>query len=530
MHPDLKYYECHQEDLCSGKYRYNTIDSFRKHRISKHRSEFPIECHESYSFEEMDVDPPPNEDSTLISRLIASSSNNDFHNKSKKSFEKLLDLDLLMTFSELYGFTDLPRKRVQDIIDVFSKNILQGKSFEFLQESISKTISESNVAPEINKSLELFSHAFEQYPSEYKQIKFLSEFGKFVEPQSYKIGERKDYQEKGGVRVEVAVDLEAQFISLRKTLESFFQLDNVLPQTLFHLDQLFKLADENPNVISNFVQGDYWKGLNYTKDKRRLTIPLVVYFDEFEVNNPLGSHAGVNKLGGIYCSIPVLPIEFQARIENIFEVILFNTLDRKMTQDSFILSKLTEEIKFLETTGITFEKYDVTLYFKLALVVGDNLGIHSLLGFVESFSANFPCRFCSINKMDLGNIFDENECNLRTKENYDESLKQNDSSKTGIKTESVFNSLDNFHIIDALCVDAMHDILEGVSKYDLGSILHNYVYEKQYLSLDKLNKCINSYAYDSNDKLSKPPCIDENHLKKKRSLSLLLKCIALCRT
>ena len=37
IHPSASFYECHTEDNCSEKYRYNSIDSFRKHRGMKHR-------------------------------------------------------------------------------------------------------------------------------------------------------------------------------------------------------------------------------------------------------------------------------------------------------------------------------------------------------------------------------------------------------------------------------------------------------------------------------------------------------------
>lgn len=147
-----------------------------------------------------------------------------------------------MIFSELFGFVDINGKRVADVRNVFSKNFLQGESFKFLEKLISDTISLSNIpkqsAHKINESLKSFSNSFESYPSKYKQLQFLTKYGKFTKPVSYSIGERKDYRVEGGVQKEVPVTLKAQFIPLRETLKSFFELHDVLPRTSFFVDQL----------------------------------------------------------------------------------------------------------------------------------------------------------------------------------------------------------------------------------------------------------------------------------------------------
>jgi len=54
----------------------------------------------------------------------------------------------------------------------------------------------------------------------------------------------------------------------------------------------------------------------------------------------------------------------------------------------------------LETEGIQLSigSKNIQVYFKLALIIGDNLGFHSILGFVKSFFTNLCCRFCKISK------------------------------------------------------------------------------------------------------------------------------------
>ena len=36
------------------------------------------------------------------------------------------------------------------------------------------------------------------------------------------------------------------------------------------------------------------------------------------------------------------------------------------------------------------------MYFSLGLLLGDNLGMHELLGFVRSFESTYSCRICEI--------------------------------------------------------------------------------------------------------------------------------------
>ncbi len=511
------FYECHPEDGCEGKYRYDSLDSFRKHRSQKHKLPQFVNVHDVCEGENHNDDDDNTSDSafTCNNELPLVEVNNV---PETQSFEELLTHDLLCIFSDLYTLTDVNRKRVRDVIQIFSDRFLQGKAFKYLQKSISETLCHEN----LNQYMSDFSNSLQTYSTESRQFQFLSSKGKFTEPVSYKIGERKDYKIVNGQQTAVSVDLKATFIPLRETLKNFFEVDDIFSRTLFYMDQLMEnQSNSSSQVITNFIQGEYWKEIRSNYSSEKIVLPLIIYFDEFEVDNALGSHAGLNKIGGVYCSVPCLPIEFQSKLENIFLVILFNVLDRKSTEDIFLFTKLIEELNFLSSTGITIctKNGDFIVFFQMVLLIGDNLGMHSLMGFVESFSSNFPCRFCMIQKSELRNVFHEKDCILRTIDVYNECLRINDLSQTGIKRTCVFNSVLNFHIMLAPCVDIMHDILEGVADYDLGFILNHYIYILKYFTLDHLNQRLQAYAFDSNDMRSKPPTFTNKLSKEKISLS-----------
>jgi len=106
---------------------------------------------------------------------------------------------------------------------------------------------------------------------------------------------------------------------------------------------------------------------------------------------------------------------------------------------------LISELKDLAENGI--QLFGETIYFIFAGFIGDNLGMNSILGFVESFSANHCCRFCKISKSHLKKATKEDKNLLRTRENYSSDLETN-LSLTGIKEQSAFNSIPGFHVAE----------------------------------------------------------------------------------
>jgi len=83
---------------------------------------------------------------------------------------------------------------------------------------------------------------------------------------------------------------------------------------------------------------------------------------------------------------------------NIHLLALFHTEDVKKYGFDLILQPLVRDLKVLECTGIEVPFSDEPVYGTIAQVTGDNLGLHTLLGYVESFSANHFCRFCLVDR------------------------------------------------------------------------------------------------------------------------------------
>ncbi|XP_044756597.1 uncharacterized protein LOC123315096 [Coccinella septempunctata] len=141
---------------------------------------------------------------------------------------------------------------------------------------------------------------------------------------------------------------------------------------------------------------------------------------------------------------------------------------------------------------------------------GDDLGLNSILGFNESFQASFFCRFCKTpNEMTKIQTV-EDLYSLRTQINYEMDMK---SKSFGIKEECVFNCLPSYHVIDNCSVDLMHDMLEGILRYDMAQVLY-YLVDKGYFSLDNLNERIRFLNFSEVDIGNPIPPIKIKNIKK----------------
>lgn len=238
-------------------------------------------------------------------------------------------------------------------------------------------------------------------------------------------------------------------------------------------------------------------------------MPLFLYYDDFEAGNSLGAHAGVDKLGGIYTSIPCFPTQYQSSLFAIFHALLFYSKDREEFGNFAVFRPLIEEVQFLETEGVDLQLPDgnTMIYFKLGLILGDNLGLHSLLGFVECFRANYCCGFCKMDKQQRSLATLKDRYFLRNKQNYESDLAEEDVSSTGIKQACIFNALPDFHVTENTAVDIMHDFIEGVCFTDMAAIIKFYIDEGLF-TLRAMNNCIKSHDFGIVDLDNIPPQIN----------------------
>ena len=243
-------------------------------------------------------------------------------------------------------------------------------------------------------------------------------------------------------------------------------------------------------------------------------VVLQFFIDAYETVNPLGSHTQTHKLEGLYCVIRNLPQHLLSKTCNIFLVGLWYASYAKRYGYNQILQPIFVQLQQLESDkGLAVNVHGETraVHGILGLFSADNLGAHSLFGFLESFSANYPCRYCLAHKDEIQFKFFDTDFTRRTRTHTDACVANlaeatYNPAQTGIKTSCILNDLTNFHCTEQSVVDCMHDVLEGLVPYELGLILQSLI-AKQHFSLVELNGALYHFNYCASDKNSKPPSV-----------------------
>jgi hypothetical protein len=185
------------------------------------------------------------------------------------------------------------------------------------------------------------------------------------------------------------------------------------------------------------------------------------------------------------------------------------------------LQPLVNELADLEQNGMELSVQGKTSRFRVCLscFTGGNLFLNSLLGFVESFTANFPCRHCVVARSEFSATFIENSDCIRTTISYDHDAALQSVLDTGIKAVCTLNKLTTFHAASNFVQDIMYDIFEGVCMYDMRLICRNLVSEGT-VNLSDMNSRLQAFNYGYYDVSNRPPVITKAQLDSSEQLCM----------
>lgn len=186
--------------------------------------------------------------------------------------------------SSFYNELSMNRRHVQTIIDtthMFIKNIL----FSYFKPNIFNLFRniDDTTQYKIEQIFNLFENPFESLDSEFKRFKYFKEKGILIEPESYVIGQQTIGEKINSKYVIVPTNVIGQYVSVKSVLQKLFALPDFLQQILNYM----QILSMESNGISN-IQDESFKKLQ-EKYLNRIIIPFIFYYDDFEVNDPLGS-------------------------------------------------------------------------------------------------------------------------------------------------------------------------------------------------------------------------------------------------
>ena len=314
-----------------------------------------------------------------------------FHTIGSNITKQALDREVLKFTLSLYNNPLLSRKAVDDVLQMFNKFTSQ-QFVPFIQkqqETKLKPITDEKSYCKAQFILEKNKNIFQKFSTKHLRFKIYEQESLYVPPQIIEIGEESVFVITNYETITVEMKSRyAAYISFVDTLQMVLAIPGVLNEMQIYVNNLYK----EETHLSNFVQGDLWK--KKYKDAKKIVFPIFLYFDEFETGNPLGSHAGEEKFGGVYISLPSLPPHLVAKLGNIFISTIFHWKYLKIFGNQKLFRKTIEDLNFLSTEGINvhINGQDQRICFECVLILGDNLGLNCICGFSESFVAKSFCR------------------------------------------------------------------------------------------------------------------------------------------
>lgn len=227
----------------------------------------------------------------------------------------------------------------------------------------------------------------------------------------------------------------------------------------------------------SFHDGTNFKN-NTLLSENNPAISLILYVDDFEVCNPLGTSRKKHKITAVYWVLANVPPLLRSSLTSIYLAILCKANDIKEFGYSAVLEPLLKDLASLEEEGLYVPSLGTRVKGTVYCVVADNLGAHSIGGFVESFSSTHICRFClgersqfQVSEVRTGAFYP------RTKQDHRAHVQtvQQDKSDLhcyGVKKQCpLTEKLKHFDVVSGYPPDLLHDLFEGIVPLELVTAL-----------------------------------------------------------
>ena len=305
----------------------------------------------------------------------------------------------------------------------------------------------ADVPPEVNNKLETMNALFENsrklfsgLETERQRLRYLKQNG-LVLPQSYVIGQITVTKPDGG---RVHSDATAEYVPIIDTL------------------LLYNKKTHTYNERAGIIQGSrdkhrYNDSAYYTENPSARQ--LILYHDDIEVGNPLGSRAGVHKLTMFYVAVEGFS---SGQLSNIHLVLVCHASDLARFGYGPVLKPLLHDLEKLSVGVKVVAADDITysIQARVEHIAADNLAANQILGFNRSFSKGHFCRFCYADAETCACAVIEDPKLLRSSASHQQDIDRVEtdaswSKRTGVRERSALDGLSYLSILDATVPDVM---------------------------------------------------------------------------
>ncbi|XP_030248211.1 uncharacterized protein LOC115566456 isoform X2 [Sparus aurata] len=304
-----------------------------------------------------------------------------------------------------------------------------------------------------------------------------------------------------------------QYVPILKTLQEIVKNKDIA-------EGILSSCSNSTGYIKSIFDGKFYKQKDfYAGEDKRLSI--ILYVDDFEVCNPLGTSRKKHKITAIYWVLANLQSELQSELTSINLALLCKAVDVKQFEYKVVLEPLLKDLCILEQEGVFIPSAGKSIKGTVHCVAADNLGAHSISGLVESFTGPYICRFC----LGHSSKYQAHEVRggafpPRTKEDHSlhvQTVKENLSltHSFGVKRSCpLTDKLTHFHFVSGYPPDVLHDIFEGIVPRELALCIQVFTKNK-YFNLTQLNELITCFSYKGSDKTNRPQEIPQSYTSRK---------------
>lgn len=235
---------------------------------------------------------------------------------------KFLEFTLL-----LYSIPSLQENVIANIIDRLA-SLMSDAHIPFLASEIQNELKIQKVREEVCEAIQVICDQNKQPFHYFKKSdkNFSRRLGQdffYNEPETFVVGyetvtSKADIDSESVLSdktKDVKVPRYAIHVPLKNSLKVLFSIPGMLQEILDYEVQLENEWRER-NVMSNVMQGQAWRSIKTRLTEKKM-FPLILYMDDFDPFNELGSHGGEQKVTGVYVSCPFLPPHLINRKENV---------------------------------------------------------------------------------------------------------------------------------------------------------------------------------------------------------------------
>lgn len=308
-----------------------------------------------------------------------------------------------------------------------------------------------------------------------------------------------------------------QYIPILQSLQQVFGNRDIVEKAF---SEIHHSQGQSSNIYKTYNNGKHYRENCFYSDND-LRISLILYVDDFEVCNPLGTSRKKHKITAVYFVLANLPTELRSSLTSIYLAVLSKAVDVKKFGYEKVLEPLLNDLAILEQEGVYIASLGKNIKGTVQCVSADNLGAHSISGLVESFSGSYICRFCFGQRSEFkSNEVRSGTFTPRTKETHAQdiqALRENPSlvHSRGVKKQCALTAkLQNFHFVSGYPPDITHDLFEGIVPYELALCFDLWV-KKKYISLAELNDSIKHFPYKWSDRVNSPHSVPLNFTTRK---------------